>query len=129
MVDRIRIGSHGYTLVVAPNGTLLAHGDSDKKVLVAQSRTMKGHPLVAAVRDERDDAPASEEYVDKDGRSDLGVASRVPSLGWTVVVEQPRSEAYASAIVLQRQFVLAISLVLLTMGRIFIWTLLHRPDS
>ena len=48
MVDRIRIGRHGYALVVAPDGTLVAHGDPDKKALVAQARNMNGHPLVAA---------------------------------------------------------------------------------
>src|SRR5436190_1211108 len=48
MVDRIRIGGHGYAMVIAPDGTLLAHGDPDKKALVAQARNMNGHPLVAA---------------------------------------------------------------------------------
>src|SRR5438128_5071920 len=37
MVDQIRIGAHGYALVVAPNGELVAHGDPDKKALVAQA--------------------------------------------------------------------------------------------
>src|SRR5262245_27632383 len=48
MVDQIRIGAHGYALVVAPNGELIAHGDPDKKALVAQARNMSGHPLVQA---------------------------------------------------------------------------------
>src|SRR6266851_3990566 len=46
MVDQIRIGDHGYALVVAPDGALIAHGDPDKKALIAQSRNMKDHPLV-----------------------------------------------------------------------------------
>ena len=33
-----------------PNGELIAHGDPDKKALVAQPRNMSGHPLVAAAR-------------------------------------------------------------------------------
>ena len=37
MVDEIRIGQEGYALLVAPDGTLLAHGDPDRKALVAQS--------------------------------------------------------------------------------------------
>src|SRR5262252_3562314 len=41
-VDRIRIGAHGYGMVVASNGELIAHGDPDKKALVAQSRNMSG---------------------------------------------------------------------------------------
>src|SRR5689334_13972519 len=41
MVDRIRIGQHGFALVAAPDGTIVAHGDPDKKALVAQARTLK----------------------------------------------------------------------------------------
>ncbi len=37
MVDRIRIGESGYALVVATDGELVAHGDPDKKALVAQA--------------------------------------------------------------------------------------------
>src|SRR5216683_2571474 len=61
MVDQIRIGDHGYALVVAPDGALIAHGDPDKKALIAQSRNMKDHPLVAAPANAR---PTSVEYVD-----------------------------------------------------------------
>src|SRR5947207_12666214 len=49
-VDRIRIGAHGYAMVLASYGELIAHGDPDKKALVAQSRHMSTHPLVAPLR-------------------------------------------------------------------------------
>ena len=49
MVDEIRIGEHGYALVVAPDGALVAHGNPDKKALVAQSRNLNTHPLVRGV--------------------------------------------------------------------------------
>ena len=88
---------------------------------------MSGHPLFAAARARTDAAPISQEYVDEDGRSELGVAARIPQLGWTVIVEQPTREAYANATVLQRQLVVAISIALLGMiaigylfGRTFI---------
>src|SRR5262245_34632675 len=45
MVDQIRIGEHGFALVVAPDGTLIAHGDPDKKTLVAQALKMDTHPV------------------------------------------------------------------------------------
>ena len=115
MVDQIRIGGHGFAMVVAPGGELVAHGDPDKKALVAQTRNMSGHPLLAAARARSDAAPVSEEYADEDGRSQLGVAARIAQLGWTVIVEQPTREAYASATVLQRQLVISISLALLAM--------------
>ncbi len=126
MVDRIRIGEHGYAMVVDPHGELIAHGDPDKKALVAQTRNMNAHPLVAAAGGPQGASAVAQEYVDG-GRRELGVAARIPDLGWTVIVEQPTSEAYASATVLQRQLVVAISLALVAMitvgylfGRTFI---------
>jgi signal transduction histidine kinase len=113
MVDRIRIGDNGYAMVIAPDGELIAHGDPDKKALVAQTTNMSSDPLVAAARATTSDAPVSLEYVDNDGRSNLGVAARLPSLGWTVIVEQPTSEAYATAAQLRKQLMAAISIALL----------------
>src|SRR5438034_4343651 len=117
MVDRIRIGDHGYAMVIAPNGDLIAHGDPDKKALVAQTRNMSRNPLVAAPErtEQAVQAPSSREYVDESGRPALGVAARIPDLGWTVIVEQPTREAYASAMQLQRQLVVSISIALLAM--------------
>jgi signal transduction histidine kinase len=116
MVDQIRIGTHGFAMVVAPDGQLLAHGDPDKKALVAQMRNVVDHPLVSAVRAAPgDDAPVSREYVSEDGSGELGVAARIATLGWTVIVEQPTIEAYANAAALQRQLVVAILVVLLGM--------------
>ena len=113
MVDQIRIGGHGFALVVAPDGTLIAHGDPDKKALVAQSRNMAGrHPLVGATG-----TPQSEsaEYVDEGGRQQLAVAARITPLNWTVIVEQPTDEAYSNATQLQRQLMIAAALALLVM--------------
>ena len=56
----------------------------------------------------------SSEYTDG-GVQKLGVATGVPSLGWTVIVEQPTAEAYANATQLQRQLFVAISVALLVM--------------
>jgi HAMP domain-containing protein len=56
----------------------------------------------------------SVEYTD-DGDRKLGVAARMVPLGWTMIVEQPTSDADANATVLQRQLVVAISVVLLLM--------------
>ena len=122
MVDQIRIGEHGYAMVVAPGGELVAHGDPNKKALVAQTRNMGGHQLFAAASARPDATPVSQEYIDEDGRQQLGVAARIAQLGWTVIVEQPTREAYANATVLQRQLGIAISIALLgmiTVGYLF----------
>ena len=75
---------------------------------------MSGHPLMAALRAAGGDGPVSIEYTDEGSRK-LGVAARMVPLGWTMIVEQPTSEADANATVLQRQLVIAISVVLLLM--------------
>src|SRR5450759_1891584 len=76
---------------------------------------MSTHPFVSAVRGRPDESAQYQEYLDADRRRTLGVAAQIPSLGWTVIVEQPTAEAYASAAVLQRQLVIAISMALLVM--------------
>src|SRR5262249_25554132 len=55
MVDRIRIGGNGYAMVIAPGGELIAHGNPDKKTLVAQRRNMSANPLLAVARTVKDD--------------------------------------------------------------------------
>ncbi len=122
MVDQIRIGQRGFALVVASGGRLIAHGDPDEKPLVAQGRNLSSNPLVRAVSDEHGEAPVWAEYQSLGGRHVLGVASRIDPLGWTVIVEQPTSEAYAVSTQLQRQLVIAISAaLLLTIVVGFLW--------
>jgi signal transduction histidine kinase len=66
----------------------------------------------------------------------LGVAARLVSLGWTIVVEQPVTEAFAIPIRLQNQLFVAIALALLAMlavgyfwGRSFIAPILALTRS
>ena len=109
MVDRIRIGDHGHAMVVSADGTLLAHGDPDRKALVAQTQKESGHPLLQA------DAPASIEYTPSGGAPTLSVAAKIPTLAWTVMVEQPSTEAFAIASELRQQLRVSIALALLIM--------------
>jgi signal transduction histidine kinase len=110
MVDDIRIGRQGFALVVAPDGTLVAHGNPDRKAAIAQGQNLREHPLLLATGDEDS---AALEYVDTAGHTQLAAAATIPELGWRVIVEQPTAEAYASARALQRQLVIAISIALL----------------
>ena len=114
MVDRIRVGSNGYASVITSEGQLLAHGDPDQKSRVARGDNMTGHPLVTLLNAEKSERIASAEYSDERGAF-LGVAARIPLLDWTVIVEQPQSEAFAIPIALQRQLEIAIALALLAM--------------
>ena len=116
MVDRIRIGAHGYAMVIATDGRLIAHGDPDQKALVAQSTNMSASPLVATIRGTSSGAPTSLEYMNADRRRNLGVAAQIPALAWTVIVEQPTDEAYETATKLQGQLFAAIAIALLGIG-------------
>ena len=53
--------------------------------------------------------------MDDNKRQQLAVAARIDPLNWTVIVEQPTSEAYASATRLTRQLAVAAVLALLIM--------------
>ncbi len=110
MIDEVRIGAEGYALLVAPDGTLLAHGNPDRKTLVAQSVKMAPRVIPAAGA-----SSVSRQYADADGREMLAVEAPVQSLNWTLIVEQPTSEAFAAAERLQRQLVVAIGAGLLVM--------------
>lgn len=109
MVDRIRIGQRGHAMVVSRDGTLMAHGDPDRKPLIAQARKESQHPLLAP------NPPAWVEYTPEGSEPMLSVAANIPTLGWTVMVEQPTAEAFATARALQQQLRVAIALALLTM--------------
>jgi signal transduction histidine kinase len=113
MVDQIRVGDQGYALVVADNGQLIAHGNSNEKPRVARGDNLANQPLVRLVHGDRKAGPASLEYANDAGVQMLGVAAPLELLGWTVMVEQPRSEAYAVADVLTRQLMYIIGLALL----------------
>jgi signal transduction histidine kinase len=122
MVDRIRVGDQGFALVVTGDGQLLAHGDPAAKSRVARGDGLQDHPLIARVNNSRTTGDiAFEEYAGDRGPM-LGVAALVPALEWTVIVEQPRGEAFAIPIRLQWQLGIAIAVALMAMLSIgYIW--------
>jgi signal transduction histidine kinase len=115
MVDRIRVGAKGYALVVTNEGQLLAHGDPAAKSRVARGDNMRAHPLVAHIEAALPNGQATFAQYDDERGPMLGVAARLPSLGWTVIVEQSRDEAFAIPIRLQWQLGIAIAVALMVM--------------
>ena len=116
MVDRIRVGEEGYALVVSDDGQLIAHGNPDEKSKVARGEDLSSLGLVRMVRDTNasPQGVAADQYETDRGRI-LGVAAQLPQVGWTVLVEQPQSEAFAISIEQQRQLIVAITLALFAM--------------
>jgi signal transduction histidine kinase len=127
MVDGIRVGAEGFALLVARDGRLLAHGRPDEKARVAAGENLRDHQLVSAMNDLDPFGPTVPagprtavggartlhlQYAAPDGRVLLGVAAPIASLGWTVMVEQPTSEAFALAEQLLQELMIIIALAL-----------------
>ena len=115
MVDRIRVGQRGYALVVTAEGQLLAHGNPAAKSRVARGDSLRSHPLAAHMEAAAPAEDTAFEQYAGDGGPMLGVAARLSSLGWTVIVEQPQAEAFAIATRLQQQLGVAIGVALMVM--------------
>jgi len=115
-VDQIRVGNEGFALLVAEDGTFIAHGNPDKKRLVAAPLTSSS-PERAVATELRTvaakDDDSSRDYFDSTGRKMLAVGARVGTPSWTVIVEQPTDEAFAITRTLERQLTAAIALALL----------------
>jgi signal transduction histidine kinase len=126
MVDRIKIGEKGFALLLAENQRLIAHGDPDKKHMIAAAamNTTRTADQTFAARLLQDPAHTYEDYVDVSGRKMVAVGATVPGLPWVVVVEQPREEAFGVAGELRMQLLVAIGLALL--GTVVLGTLWGR---
>jgi signal transduction histidine kinase len=110
LVDRIRIGRHGFALVVDEQGRLLAHGNPDEKRKVSQGAHLNDHPLLKPGQNAA--RPASEEYDAGDDRRVLAVVQPIKDFKWRLVIEQPTAEAFGLARRLEGFLVLTISLAL-----------------
>ena len=117
-VDRVRVGQEGYALLLAEEQRLIAHGNPNKKRLVAASGTPSSSPskekaFAAGLLADPDRAPKTTTYTDSEGREVLVAGAPVPRLPWVVIVEQPTDEAFGLAHRLQNQLLIAIGLALL----------------
>ena len=112
-VADIRVGDTGYALVVDAVGQLLSHKDPSR---VARRESLDDHRVVTLMRtrDAASRAVVSEQYR-IDGDDLLGVGVALPTLGWTVIIEQPTREAFAIATSLQRLLVISITVALFAM--------------
>lgn len=95
LVDRIRVGEHGFAVLATQEGRLIAHGNPDEKRRVASGAG--DYAAASLIDDARSGTQVSKEYRNAAGLSMLGVVAPVQGAGWWVVVEQPTSEAYAIA--------------------------------
>jgi signal transduction histidine kinase len=119
MVDRIRVGSEGYAMLLSEDRRLIAHGDPDEKRHVASPAQAGDRLPELQLLDQMETDPAASAsgmyantYDDSAGEK-LGAVARVQDLNWMVIVEQPTAEAFGITERLQRQLLVSIALALL----------------
>jgi signal transduction histidine kinase len=95
VVSQIRVGEHGHAYVVGPGGRLIAHPDIS---LVLRNTDMS--KLVQVQAAQADNAGAGVESLEGtkniQGQEVLTASAPITPLGWTMFVELPVEEAYAS---------------------------------
>ena len=95
VVSQIKVGEHGHAYVVGAQGRLIAHPDIS---LVLRNTDMSKLPQVQATqaRNAGTNPEALEGAENIQGQKVLTASAPIAPLGWTMFVELPVEEAYAS---------------------------------
>ena len=118
-VDRIKVGTSGYALLLDQDGNLVAHGNPNDKTLIAQPdrapAAKQEQDLAIAAQSARKTQlpPEPARFENSRGEELLAVAAALDNPGWTVLVEQPTNDAFLLSRQLNVQLFAAISLALL----------------
>lgn len=93
LVDSIRIGRHGILHVLDDRKRLIASGDGDRKKEVFRQKPFEPQDVLPEIFN-----PTGALFANPSGVPVIAVGTRLPDpLRWSVIVEQPTSEAYALA--------------------------------
>lgn len=94
VVSQIKVGQHGHAYVVGPEGRLIAHPDIS---LVLRNTDMSKLEQVRGAQVGGGTMPdALQEATNIQGQKVLTASAPIAPLGWTMFVELPVEEAYAS---------------------------------
>jgi len=109
LVARVRVGTTGQAYLVDRRGVLVAHRNLE---LVRRRENFTDVEIVSYLQ--AGQTFGSVPFRDRAGRQMLGAYDLVPGVGWGVVIEELRDEAYGSLTALRRQtvFWIALGLVL-----------------
>ncbi|HET7699188.1 MAG TPA: sensor histidine kinase [Vicinamibacterales bacterium] len=110
-VDRIRVGQQGYALLVSEEGRLIAHGNPDEKRTIADPDQVRSAAELTFAADYLAGRKVFDSY-EQNGQTIIAVAASVSDPKWLVIVEQPETEAMATAKRIERQLFAAILLAL-----------------
>ena len=100
LVAKIHVGTTGQAYLVDRRGVLIAHRDLE---LVRQRENLADVEIVGYLQ--AGQTLGSVPFHDRAGRQMLGAYDLVPGVGWGVVIEELRDEAYGSLTELRRQTV------------------------
>jgi signal transduction histidine kinase len=119
VVSQIKVGERGHAYVVGAEGRLIAHPDIS---LVLRNTDMSKLVQVQAAQSGSTDAEALKGALNIQGQEVLTASAPIAPLGWTMFVELPGEEAYASLYAaLQRlATVLAAALIFAVLAGIFL---------
>jgi signal transduction histidine kinase len=124
MIGRIRVGSKGFALIIGEDGRLIAHGNPDERRQIADVDQSRAGAEIKFASEFRAGKEPYKQYDDQNGVRMMAVAAAItdPLPLWTVVVEQPKTEALGTARGIERQLLAAILLALLgTMVFGYLW--------
>jgi signal transduction histidine kinase len=111
-VDKIKVGNEGYALLLDEQGKLLAHGNPNDKNMIASGAAAAEQKLADALR-QPNSVIESVRFTNVRDEELFAVAASVGRPQWTVLVEQPTSDAFEVTHRLERQLLAAIGLALL----------------
>ena len=113
-VDRIKVGTKGYALLLDEGNSFVAHGNPNDKALIA-SRALAAPDEKALAEKARSSQspPASRTFENLRHEELLAVVAAIDNPRWTVIVEQPTDDAFLISRQLRVQLFAAISLALL----------------
>ena len=106
-LTKLTIGKTGYAFLIDNNGTIIAH--KDKKFIFKSVKNIK---IVQQALNTV--SVGSSEYVSIENKDVIGAYAPVKELGWSVIVQEPREEAYLPSILMRRQslYIILISILL-----------------
>jgi PAS domain S-box-containing protein len=94
VIGKIRFGQTGQAYIVDQDRRIVAH--RNPAVVLANTTLNSQLELVSHLQTPLDEWKG--EYVNLTGVTVVGVTTKVPGTGWTVITELPRSEAYATTL-------------------------------
>ncbi len=107
-VEGTGIGKTGFAYIVDDSGRIIMHPDIEKAI---KSVDVSDRPIVKEVLSRQ--LVGSKEYVTDEGRAVVGAYAPVAALGWGVIIQQDKDEAYFSVRKMRQSALLLLIMVVL----------------